>query len=93
MRMKAEGAQGGEVVLDVRGVEPKERFELIMATYDALDARHTLELTVDHDPLCMYYTLKATRAEDGFSFDYLDEGPEVWRVRVRKGAEVSGPAT
>jgi uncharacterized protein (DUF2249 family) len=29
----------------------------------------------------MYYTLRATRAE-AFEFEYLEHGPEVWRVRV-----------
>jgi len=70
--------------LDVRAVEPKHRFVLIMDAYEALAANQTLELTVDHDPKCMYYTLKATRGDDAFSFEYLEEGPETWRVQVRK---------
>lgn len=71
-------------ILDVRSVEPKHRFALIMDAYGALAANQTLELTVDHDPKCMYYTLKATRGADAFSFEYLEEGPETWRVHVRK---------
>lgn len=71
-------------ILDVRAVEPKHRFALIMDAYEALEADQTLELTVDHDPKCMYYTLKATRGDDAFTFEYLEEGPETWRVQVRK---------
>jgi uncharacterized protein (DUF2249 family) len=67
--------------LDVRSVEPKDRFATIMGAYDALSPGDTLELTVDHDPRCMYYTLRATRTE-AFRFDYLEAGPEVWRVEV-----------
>ncbi len=70
--------------LDVRSVEPKERFACIMGAYEGLAANAALELTVDHDPKCMYYTLRATRGDDAFSFDYLEEGPETWRVLVRK---------
>lgn len=70
--------------LDVRPVEPKDRFETIMGAYEALPEGGVLELTVDHDPECMYYTLRATRGEDAFTFDYLERGPEVWRVRVRR---------
>lgn len=70
--------------LDVRPVEPKDRFERIMGAYEELTGDEALELTVDHDPKCMYYTLRATRGEDAFSFDYLEEGPETWRVLVRK---------
>lgn len=71
------------VTLDVRPVEPKDRFERIMGEYERLGRDETLELTVDHDPKCMYYTLKATRG-DAFTFAYLENGPETWRVHVRK---------
>jgi len=70
--------------LDVRPVEPKNRFACIMGAYERLAGSESLELTVDHDPVCMYYTLKATRGDDAFRFDYLEEGPETWRVLVRK---------
>jgi uncharacterized protein (DUF2249 family) len=70
--------------LDVRPVEPKDRFERIMDHYERLDPHETLELTVDHDPECMYYTLLATRGPDAFTFDYVEGGPETWRVRVTK---------
>lgn len=68
-------------LLDVRPVEPKDRFVTIMAAYDALGPGDTLDLTVDHDPKCMYYTLRAMHTEP-FRFEYLEEGPETWRVEV-----------
>jgi len=70
--------------LDVRPIEPRDRFARIMGAYEALEPGATLELTVDHDPRCMYYTLQATRPEP-FRFDYLESGPEVWRVEVSRG--------
>lgn len=70
------------VELDVRPVEPKHRFERIMGAYESLAPGESLELTVDHDPKCMYYTLKATRGDAAFTFDYLEAGPVTWRVRV-----------
>ena len=77
-------ASGVTVFLDVRSVEPKHRFDRIMTAYEDLGEAEVLELTVDHDPKCMYYTLQATRGDDAFVFDYLEQGPETWRVRVRK---------
>jgi uncharacterized protein (DUF2249 family) len=74
--------------LDIRPVLPKDRFETIIGAYEALPTGGALELTVDHDPTCMYYTLKATRGDDAFDFMYLERGPEVWRVRVRKMQDV-----
>lgn len=73
--------------LDVRPVPPKDRYDRIMGAYEGLAPGEVLELTVDHDPTCMYYTLKATRGDDAFAFDYRERGPEVWRVRVRKVRE------
>ena len=75
--------------LDVRAVHPKDRYDRIISAYEALDVGGELELTVDHDPTCMYYTLKATRGDDAFDFIYLDRGPEVWRVRVKKARQVT----
>ena len=70
--------------LDVRPVAPKHRLETIMGAYDALPEGGVLDLTVDHDPKCMYYTLEALHGTETFSFDYLENGPEDWRVEVRK---------
>jgi uncharacterized protein (DUF2249 family) len=74
--------------LDIRPVPARDRFETIIGAYEALPAGGELELTMDHDPTCMYYTLEATRGEDAFDFQYLERGPEVWRVRVRKVKDV-----
>jgi uncharacterized protein (DUF2249 family) len=75
------------VVLDVRPIEPKDRFGQIMSAFEGLDPGQVLQLTVDHDPRCMYYTLKATLGDHAFTFDYLEQGPETWRVQVTKTAE------
>jgi uncharacterized protein (DUF2249 family) len=70
--------------LDVRPVEPKDRFQTIMGAYEALAPGAMMELVVDHDPKCMYYTLQATRGDEAFDFEYLEDGPEVWRVEVTR---------
>jgi len=70
--------------LDVRPVEPKHRFERIMGTWEGLASGQAMQLIVDHDPKCMYYTLRATRGDDAFLFEYLEQGPETWRVLVTR---------
>lgn len=70
--------------LDVREVEPRHRFETIMGAYHRLGAGDAMALTVDHDPECMYYTLLAEQGADAFSFEYLERGPEAWRVVVTR---------
>lgn len=83
----------GDALLDVTGVPPRHRFETIMSTYDALPAQGRLELVVDHDPRCMYYTLRATRGEEAFTFEYLEAGPLTWRVLVGKRSPGRQPDT
>lgn len=70
--------------LDVRPIDAKDRFELITSTYHSLPEGGTLDLVLDHDPKCLYYTLEATEPPGAFRFVYREEGPEVWRVEVRK---------
>lgn len=70
--------------LDVRPVQPKHRLETIMSAWNALKTEDILLLTVDHDPQCMYYTLCADFGQDAFSFEYLENGPEKWQVKVTR---------
>lgn len=72
------------IELDVREVEPRDRFETIIGAYRLLVPGTTLHLTVDHDPVCMYYTLEATEPERSFSFQVVENGPDVWRAEVTK---------
>lgn len=72
------------VELDVRDVDPMNRLDTILGAYRALASGATLQLTVDHDPMCMYYTLEATEPEGSFRFEVVEHGPEVWRAEVQK---------
>ena len=72
-------------VLDVRTLVPRERHPLIFRTFDALGAGEEFELVNDHDPKPLYYQLQAERGAS-FDWQYLEEGPEVWRVRIARRA-------
>lgn len=76
-------------VLDVRAEPPVRRHTLIFDTYEALDPGAAFELVNDHDPKPLYYQFAAERAGE-FSWDYLEQGPAVWRVRIGR---VAGTAT
>lgn len=68
-------------VLDVRAEPPIRRHALIFGTYEALDPGAAFELVNDHDPKPLYYQFAAERPGE-FSWDYVEQGPEVWRVRI-----------
>lgn len=75
----------GETILDVRTIIPRERHPRIFGTFDSLGAGQAFTLVNDHDPKPLYYQLYAER-NGAFDWDYLEEGPEVWRVRITKAA-------
>lgn len=75
----------GDPVLDVREEIPARRHELIFQTYADLAAGDGFELVNDHDPKPLYYQLAAEHPGD-FEWDYLEEGPLVWRVRIGRPA-------
>lgn len=69
--------------LDVRTIIPRERHPLIFAKFDELGSGEAFELLNDHDPKPLYYQFQAERAGQ-LDWTYLEEGPEVWRVRIGK---------
>lgn len=74
-----------EPVVDVREIVPRERHPLIFSTFRALEDKQAMLLVNDHDPRPLYYQFQA-ELPGGFTWDYLESGPDVWRVRITKGA-------
>jgi uncharacterized protein (DUF2249 family) len=71
--------------LDVREEPPARRHTLILDTYGALEPGAGFELVNDHDPKPLFYQFDA-EYKNQFTWDYLEEGPEVWRVRIGRPA-------
>jgi uncharacterized protein (DUF2249 family) len=72
-----------ETVVDVRRIVPRDRHPLIFHTFDGLNAGEGFVLVNDHDPKPLYYQFLHERA-DQFEWEYLEQGPEAWRVRIGK---------
>ena len=70
-------------ILDVRSEPPIRRHALIFETFGALGPGAAFVLVNDHDPKPLYYQFAAENTGE-FSWDYLEQGPEVWRVRIGK---------
>ena len=69
--------------VDVRLLEPRFRHSHIFSTFAALDAGQAIELVNDHDPRPLYAQFQA-QWPDRFAWNYLEEGPAVWRVAITK---------
>ncbi len=69
--------------LDIRPVPPPQRHPLIDATFDSLQPGEAFVLVNDHDPKPLYYAFHCERP-GRFTWEYLEQGPDVWRVRIGK---------
>lgn len=69
--------------VDARKYEPKDKHVVIFDTLDKLNSGEVMELTNDHDPKPLHYQLLA-EYKDKFNWQYLEQGPEIWRVAIGK---------
>lgn len=69
--------------VDARLYAPKDKHPIILKTFESLATNEKMELINDHDPKPLYYqfTIELT---DQFEWEYLEQGPEVWRVSITK---------
>ena len=69
--------------IDVRTIPGPLRHPLIFHTFESLQPGEALELLNDHDPFPLRNQFNFTKRGQ-FSWDYLQEGPDLWRVRIGK---------
>ncbi len=72
-------------VLDVRVIPPRDKHPTIFRTFDALAEGEAFVLVNDHDPVPLRYQFQHERS-NLFEWSYMEEGPEVWRVRIGRVA-------
>lgn len=71
------------VVLDVRPIVPKEKHPTIRSTFEKLNLGQAMMLVNDHDPKPLYYEFSFEKA-GRFKWEYVEEGPDVWKVMITK---------
>lgn len=69
--------------IDVRQIPPPQRHPKIFQTFDNLAVEQGFILINDHDPKPLYYQFLHER-EKQFTWEYLEEGPETWQVRIKR---------
>lgn len=70
-------------ILDVTLLEPRQKHPTIFLRFDELTHGEGLTIHNDHDPKPLYYQLLGERGNI-FNWEYLEEGPEWWKVRITK---------
>lgn len=72
-----------KTTLDVRSIAPLYRHQRIFETFESLKPGETFALVNDHDPKPLYYQFEAERTGT-FTWNYVEQGPQVWRVMIGK---------
>jgi len=76
--------------LNVTVIEPRFKHATIFQHFDALLPGDAFVIFNDHDPKPLYYQLLGERG-NVFTWNYLQEGPEFWQVKiVKKGVDDVG---
>ncbi len=71
--------------IDVREIIPRERHPLVFNTFAGLNSGESFVLIADHDPRPLHRHFE-TKHDGQFSWNYLEQGPAVWRVRIGRSA-------
>jgi len=76
--------------LDIRPLPPRERHTRILEFFHALPEGGDFVLINDHNPRPLLYQFQAEQPAR-FDWSPLEEGPEVWRIRIHRRAPGSAP--
>jgi uncharacterized protein (DUF2249 family) len=85
IRTRSTDRDPGEVItrLDIRQIPHADRHHTIFHRFGTLTAGESMEIISDHDPRPLYQHFRMV-VGDGFPWEYLEQGPQLWRVRITK---------
>ena len=72
-----------EAALDVRQMRKPDKHPAIFARYRALDLGEGFDLVNNHDPVHLRDEFES-EYPGSFGWEYLESGPQVWRIRISK---------
>lgn len=70
-------------IINVIELEPKLKHPTIFDKFDKTSEGEAFIINNDHDPKPLYYQMLAERGPV-FSWEYLENGPEIWQVKISK---------
>jgi uncharacterized protein (DUF2249 family) len=83
MKMEVTNMKKISVSITAPDFEPRIRHAKIFETFEGLKSGEYMELINDHDPKPLYYQFMMER-EGQFSWEYIEEGPDRWKVVIGK---------
>ena len=81
---ESETPMNHSTILDVRQIPPPERHPgIIIKAFEPLRSGEVLTIITDHDPQRLRDLFENQR-QGQFSWEVLEQGPLIWRVRLTK---------
>lgn len=87
--IRAGQAEAAPEELDLRPVPRPQRHPMIFAKFDALAVGESLVLVNDHDPVPLHTQMDRLRPGQ-LGWEYMMRGPEIFRIRLRRVAPLTG---
>ncbi|WP_245320440.1 DUF2249 domain-containing protein [Bradyrhizobium lablabi] len=78
-------------IIDVRQIARPMRHALIFDTFEQIGHEGSFDIVSDHNPRPLHY-LFDVKYPGAFTWDYVESGPDVWRVRIGRAAVQSQAA-
>ncbi len=72
-----------ENVLNVTLLQPREKHPAIFDRFEKLEEGQSMVIYNDHDPKPLYYQMLGEKGNI-FSWEYIEQGPNWWKVRITK---------
>lgn len=75
--------ENNDFILNIPAIEPKQKHATIFHVFENMPEEESFIIHNDHDPKPVYYQLVDKHGEI-FNWDYLQQGPNWWSIRVTK---------
>jgi uncharacterized protein (DUF2249 family) len=75
-----------DLMVDIRPVPPRDRFDVIADSYRALEPGYKLAFTFEHEPNGLTFALEAVAGAGAFRVQHAELAARLWRAEVEKVA-------
>jgi regulator of cell morphogenesis and NO signaling len=72
----------------VPNLQPSLKHPTVFKKFDELKTGESFLLVNDHDPIPLFYEMRAERGNE-FEWKKIENGPEIWKVEIKKTGGVS----
>lgn len=73
-----------DLMVDIRPVPPRDRFDVIAESYRTLEPGGTLAFVFEHEPNGLTFALESVAGAGSFRISHAEVRARVWRAEVQR---------